>query len=339
MLALALANAILYCCVLPLWEGFDEPFHYGYIETIAVQHRFPVYRKATISAEIDESLRCVPLSRSLSEHVPGAVSFEAYAKLGQAAKLGMRKRLEDISPNLREASSDFWNYEGQQAPLAYLALTAWDAVLSGLPLATRILSLRLIGALGSTVLLYFALRKLARLISLGEAFETAAMVCVFASQAIWASIAHVGNDWLAVPLTLAFLTWLAATVKERRARDVLILATLLGAGLMTKAYFLAFVPVFVGVVVRLAWRRDIAGWKPVAVALVIPVVVGGPWYLHNLLCYGSLSGTQQGIAGIGWAQAMTALPRVPWLQSIPDFLRWSLWTRQLVVSLVLTGHA
>ena len=31
LIAYGAANALLYATLLPLWEGFDEPFHYSYV--------------------------------------------------------------------------------------------------------------------------------------------------------------------------------------------------------------------------------------------------------------------------------------------------------------------
>ena len=31
LIAYGVANALLYATLLPLWEGFDEPFHYSYV--------------------------------------------------------------------------------------------------------------------------------------------------------------------------------------------------------------------------------------------------------------------------------------------------------------------
>jgi len=35
LLTYALINAALYSILLPLWEGFDEPFHFGYVQYLA----------------------------------------------------------------------------------------------------------------------------------------------------------------------------------------------------------------------------------------------------------------------------------------------------------------
>jgi hypothetical protein len=63
VLAFALVNATLYSCFLPLWEGFDEPFHYGYVQSLSADGRFPVFGRATVSVEIDQSFNDVPLPR------------------------------------------------------------------------------------------------------------------------------------------------------------------------------------------------------------------------------------------------------------------------------------
>ncbi len=323
--ALALANAILYCCALPLWEGFDEPFHYGYLETVAVQQRLPVFGKAMLSAEIHQSLLLVPLSHFLSRQIPGAVSFEDYSKLPRDEQLRMRRGLHDLSPTLRRKPSALVNYEAQHAPLAYLVLAPFDVLLSSLSVASRILWLRLIGALGATALLCVGLRKLTGLVAIDISIEPAMLLCMFTSQMLWASVAHVGNDWLAVPLTLCFLTWLAAAGARYQRRDVLFLAVIFAAGLLTKAYFLAFTPAFAAVIFWHGARAHFR-WRTATLALAIPIVLAGPWYGRNMFVSGSFIGTQQAIAGVGPMQAIAALPHVPWLTSVPNFLRWSLWT-------------
>ena len=35
LIAYALVNAVLYSLLLPLWEGFDEPFHFAYVQQLA----------------------------------------------------------------------------------------------------------------------------------------------------------------------------------------------------------------------------------------------------------------------------------------------------------------
>jgi hypothetical protein len=115
---------------------------------------------------------------------------------------------------------------------------------------------------------------------------------------------------------LLFLVWLGIVANTQSVRNLLILSVIFSAGLLTKAYFLAFVPVFVWCILK---RK-----RPIV--LLIPAVTALPWYVHNRFLYGSFSGTQQSVAGIGFTQAILALPHIPLVSSFLAFLHWSLWT-------------
>jgi len=325
VLALALVHAAFYCCALPLWEGFDEPAHYGYVESLSAAHKLPVLQRAWLSQEIRESLAIAPLSRLLSQTLPDAVSFEQWAGFSIADKERRRAELKRIPRSARTEPSDFLNYEAQQAPLAYLLYVPFDWLLSGLVLPERILLLRLVGGVASCLLIYFALTRLLDLLGMSSGLRLAVLACVFESQMLWASVAHVGNDVAAIPLTVWFLTWLALTAQQTSNRNMLVLAVIFALGLIAKAYFLAFLPVFAAILLHAARKRAIRG-STLAAVIAIVLAVAAPWYGHNLSLYGSLSGTQQSVAGIGWRAALAALPRIQWLESAGDFARWSLWT-------------
>lgn len=319
-LGLALTNAALYSCFLPLWEGFDEPFHYGYVEALSVWHEVPTLNRTPISAEIRQSLTLTPLSRLLSGAVPNSISFEDWVHLPLAEKLNRANELHSLSPTLRHEKSDILNYEAQQAPLAYAIEAPLDTLLPRCSLPSRILFLRLFGALASTALLYLACCKLLEIVGVRGAYELAVLACIFSSQMLWASVAHVGNDWLATALTLCFLAAIAEFVNQPAASKLILLAGVLSAGLLTKAYFLVFIPLFLAAALLVRKSRSFG------IALVLPLLIAGPWYLRNFWIYGSVSGTQQGAAGIGLVRAMAAIPRINWFKSLADFTRWSLWT-------------
>jgi hypothetical protein len=119
----------------------------------------------------------------------------------------------------------------------------------------------------------------------------------------YASTAHIANDWLAIPLGV----WLVAATP-------MLFGVVLAAGLLTKSYFLAFVPLF-------ALRG-----KPKLATILIPVALAGPWYARNARLYGSLSAMPEAISGIGLKQVLRAVPSVPWGSSIAYMAHASLWT-------------
>ena len=299
-----------------MWEGFDEPFHYAYVESLSTNAAFPVFGRSPVSREIAESFRDVPLTRMLSVTVPGALSFEEWFRIGASEKTERLARLSTLSSSARAEPSDILNYEAQQAPLAYMVLAPFDAALARVPLRYRILLLRLIATVSGTLLLWFGVVKLCRLLQISDTFAFATAAGVFSAQMLWATIAHVGNDYLAVPLTFLLLVWLGIAAQKPSVRNLVILSVIFSAGLLTKAYFLAFTPVFVWCVLKCT--------RPIV--LLIPAITALPWYVHNRFLYGSFSGTQQSVAGIGFTQAIFALPHIPLVSSSLAFLHWSLWT-------------
>ena len=44
LLAYGALNAILYATLLPLWDGFDEPFHYSFVQHLARTRELPGHR-------------------------------------------------------------------------------------------------------------------------------------------------------------------------------------------------------------------------------------------------------------------------------------------------------
>jgi hypothetical protein len=325
VLTLALLNGILYCCVLPLWEGFDEPFHYAYVQAISQLHALPVLNRMTISLEIRRSLNAVPLSRLLSETVPGSISFEEWSKLTEQEKKSRFDQLRELTSQMQKESGGILNYEAQQAPLAYVLYSPLDWAVAGAPLRSRIIWLRIIGTVASSVFLFFGLERLSRVLELNGVLRLSCFTVCFEVQMLWASIAHVGNDVLAIPLTVWFLAMLTIAVKRSTARNLLVVSLIFALGLLSKAYFLAFAPLMAGLMIWLSATRRVT-WKAAGLSAALIFLINAPWYARNYALYGSFSGTQQSVAGVGFRQAMAALSEIHWPRSALDFALWSLWT-------------
>jgi len=89
---------------------------------------------------------------------------------------------------------------------------------------------------------------------------------------------------------------------------------------LTKAYFLALVPLLAGLC--LLRRR----WREFAIAGVILGGLAGPWYARNLVRYGTLTGTPESRAGIGLQAFFHAAPTLNWATAIDSSVHSSLWT-------------
>jgi hypothetical protein len=136
LIAYGILNAVLYASLLPLWEGFDEPFHYAYVQQLSARHTLPLLGASYLSREVLASLAIAPASPSVKQNLPQVPTYEDYFRMPASERNLMRARLESLPGEY--APSTGLNYEAQQAPLAYLLLAPADRMWSSATLPTRI---------------------------------------------------------------------------------------------------------------------------------------------------------------------------------------------------------
>jgi hypothetical protein len=323
ILMLGVLNACLYSGLLPLWEGFDEPFHYAYVESLWQTHRLPVLGRTLIPGDVSKSFELAPVSYIVHGWIPQATTYDAWFLLPQAEKERRRNELELLRPVPENSSRT--NFEAHHAPLAYMVLALLDWPMSNAPITVRVLVLRLFAAVFSTVLLYFGVTALCRVLRMPERSANAALFTIFCSEMLYATIAHVANDWLAVGLSAIFLASLARFAERPDRRSALSAAAWLAAGLLTKAYFLAFALLALGTAAILIWRKR-TKVKTALAGGVLVLALAGPWYARNLVLYKNVSGTQEQYDGVGVRQSLAAAPRIDWVATAGFLARGSLWT-------------
>ncbi|MBI5083829.1 MAG: hypothetical protein HZB13_04435 [Acidobacteria bacterium] len=326
-LLLALLNTILYAGLLPLWEGFDEGFHYAYVETLAASGRLPDPRTAGVSKAIAESFRLAPASPAVRENLPFARTYSGFFALPEEQRREIAAALRAIPPAWRNEPplTGLKNYEAQQAPLAYLLLAPLDAWWASDPLPERVWRLRVACGIAGVLLHLGAGLALARRMGLSAGTTQMMLLLLCLPQMLYASIAHISNDWLAIGLSSWFAVRLLSFLERPAAGNALGLGVVLALGLLTKAYFLPWAALGAVALVWSVWRKR-AGMAAAA-SLTLPVLLlAGPWYARNVMLTGSLSGTMQSASGIGFAQTARAAAELPWAKVAPMLARSAVWT-------------
>ena len=319
LLVYGASNAILYAGLLPLWDGFDEPFHYGYVNWLRSTGKLPVMGRTPLPDEVVRSLDLVPVSYAVQRNLHRGVPFDAYFALPEAQRVELRRQLNALDPRIPAPPPQSSNYESHQAPLAYLVLAPFDALWSHSPLPARILRLRIAGALFSVALTWLAIRRLARLMALPPAIPVAALFVTFSSQMFYATVCRVSNDWLAVPAWAFFLAECAAFYLRPSASSAIRMMLWLAAGLLTKAYFLSGAPLaLILLVICLPRGKTVS----VASLLFVPAL----WYLRNVVLYRNFTGMQETAGGIAFTELAHAARIVPWPRALLVTARTSLWT-------------
>jgi hypothetical protein len=314
ILASAIVNAALFAALLPLWEGFDEAFHYGYVEELWQSRKLPVLGRTTMPADVVASFQLAPISNVVRPAMREAIGYDGWFALPDRDREERRRALERLHADPRPTARG--NYEAHQPPLAYLLLAPIDWSLAKFPLLIRVLALRLFCGISSALLMFFGARALCRALEAPEPFATAVLFCVLSSEMFYAAAAHVANDWLAVGIAAFFFVALA----ERRSP--LRVAAWLSAGLLTKAYFVVFA-LFAAAALLWQYRSRVRALAPAA-ALV--AIVAGPWYVRNIALYGSPGGSPESFDGIGIRQTLAAATRIDWPATVGYLARASLWT-------------
>ena len=317
--AYALVNAILYSALLPLWEGFDEPFHFAYVQQAAAGRVFTDLRAARLTKEVALSIPLAPVSPVVKVNLPCAPVYAEYFSWSAARRARDREALNAIPPELQWDTAPVPNYEAHHPPLAYIALAVPERLFGGMPLPNRVLLLRVLAAITGSLLLFAGAWALCQELGVAEPFRTIAVFCALSSQMTWATIAHVANDWLAVPLAIWTLVFTIRCVTTPTTRNIVLVSLLVSAGLLTKAYFVAIEPLVFGVC---AWR----GVRRLALHCAIVAVAALPWYIRNLVLYGSLTGMVEARAGIGHSAVLHNALSLNWPTVIRDSIRFALWT-------------
>lgn len=321
-------NAALYASLLPLWEGFDEPFHYSYVEHMAELRSLPQLGKAHLSREVWESLHLAPASEAVRQHLPWVKTFGEYFRSPPDERARVRTALNGLHSSFPSGGagwSDAANYEAQHPPLAYALLAPAYRLLSPLSLPTRVRTLRLICGILAVCLTAGATFSLATGLGVSGRAQMPLVFITLSSQMFYATTAHVANDWLAVPLVLVVVD---RCVALQRQPSVLNMALAMGAlvcGLLTKAYLLALVPAvavaFAGIAISGRASRG-------AIALVCAVGAACcvPWYARNIALYGSLAGMQEASGGVKPLDLLRTARRLPWGHALLRSLFEGLWS-------------
>ncbi len=321
---LAALAAVLYCLLMPLWEGWDEPYHYGVVQSVGIERRLSDTFRTTLSEEVRRSTLLAPASAAVQRDHPEVTSFEEFRALDYGARMRLRRELRALDPALQYRLSGAVNFEAQQAPLAYGLMAVADRLLAGAALVDRVLALRLTVALLAVVATALGVFRLGDALELPEPILLTAAALALFTQSFLATVCRISNDWLAVALAPWLLVSGVAVVRHASPRHAWWFGSAMAADLLSKASLLAFTPLMALVAVVLAVRRRLT-WS-VGAGLALPLTVAVPWYARNVALYGSLSGAGGSVWNRTPGQVWEALTRIEWWRETPGFARQALWS-------------
>lgn len=328
-----LARGVFYSAVLPVWEGYDEPFHFSFVQYLVTNRRLPVPTDL-VSREIQTSLHLLPLPWTLQKHgyPPPILTHDAFWRLDAQQRQRLQQELGRIPREwAREPSTEpIRNYEAQQPPLYYVLFSPALRGMESLDLAARLLLLRVLSVVVSSFVIplgYLVARK-------GLRNETTALHIVALATMmpeLMVNISRVGNESLAIVLyTLLVYVSLKLVDGPKHFRHLPLAGLLVGLGLLTKAYFLTALPTLFVILAWCFWRYP-SHWRALArqsaAATGIIVAVAGPWYWRAHQVLGSWSGLYSDAAlhGTSRSELLRQIWHVNWLSAVISVALSHIW--------------
>ena len=140
-------RGLFYAAILPVWEGYDEPYHFASLQYI-VANGTTQSLQTRISREVSTSLHVLPLPWMLRLHgiSPPIYTQDDFWKLTVEQRAELQKSFHQIPSDwAKEPSPEpLLNYEAQQPPLYYFLASIPLRLLQDRSLETRVIILRLI---------------------------------------------------------------------------------------------------------------------------------------------------------------------------------------------------
>ncbi|MDO8263096.1 MAG: hypothetical protein Q7T21_07705 [Gallionella sp.] len=290
----------------PIFEGFDESWHYSAIRQIAYLGKITMRDDSYLDQMVFDYRGPLP-------YESGSPPFERGPTYGQFVRdraLGdsyIARYRDAVPPGKFELSAETNNLYRQHPALYFAILAPVLKLAEGASLVTQVFVLRLVSylmALSGVALGLLAVFGRQGSAPAGQRFPLLLgfLAYPFVAPMFFPEFARIGTDSLCLLLVglLAYLMsrWPAS---GGRIRWSLSIGVVIGIGLLTKAFFVPIAAaVFMYILTPLVVRRSAepmpANPLPTLAAIFLPAAaIGGGWYVYSYLVHGTLSGSNMGI--------------------------------------------
>jgi hypothetical protein len=280
ILLLVVAIGLLHLAFLPPWEGYDETAHWSYIQELADNGSSPHEDVDHLSGDVDRFAGPMPYVETAAK---GHITYRQAKADSRGAAGG--------GPTEYTQGHDI-NWEAQHPPLYYLLMTPFYRLSSNWGWRDSFLVMRVVS--WSLAVSGLAIASIATL-RLGHQFQRAALATSawpLIAPEFFPEMARIGNDSLCLfILSIIWVLVLYSIYRPPSRLSPVLLGCALGAGLLTKAFF---IPIGVGtILVVIASRWRVSPRDALVRGITIGVVacgIGIWWYVLKLQDTGTLGG-------------------------------------------------
>ncbi len=275
----------------PPWEGFDETAHWSYLQQLSDTGSAPRYGLDRLSRDVDAYPGPMRYGEAPPFEATGRATYRSYRAAGSPANLG--------GPG-RYAPGHTLNWQAQHPPLYYALVVPMLRATSRMGWVDHFLGLRLFSF--AMAFVGYVLGVWAN-VRWAKAVKSPLYLWVGPVSAAWPFLfpqffpefARLGNDSLC--LLLIGAAWFVLLQLLRSGASWMWAATLgvlLGAGLLTKAFFVPLGAGFVALLLaRWVYIRRVASLVDLVVTCALAAALGDWWYVQKQVQTGSLVGADE----------------------------------------------
>jgi 4-amino-4-deoxy-L-arabinose transferase-like glycosyltransferase len=319
-------RGVFYAASLPIWEGFDEYAHFAFAHHLSIYGALPD-PDARVSSEISQSLKLAPLPWLLNDWPPPSLPHDAFWQLPVETRAERAEGLKNIPRSLQQETGTEFLYEAKQPPLYYWLGAAVLTLAKSASLTTRVFLLRLFSILIASLVVPIVYR-IARDVSGSVVTALRAAAILTSMPGLFITISRVSNDSLAV-LLFSLATYCMMRLDPGTLKPWLYLGLTLGAGFLTKAYFVAALPAvfFVGVGTLWKARRQprSSSVRFFIIALTLPLLISGWWYARSLTTASGVWVDAGPTASLPFQTLITRLFAMDWWRAASSAFAAHIW--------------
>jgi hypothetical protein len=263
---------VAHVAYLPPFEGVDELGHWSYVQELTDTGHLPRLGTSKLSADVES------YPGPIAEWSEGTVYRLFFA--GGAADLN-----QPVARSFHDGHIE--NGEAQHPPLYYLVLAPFYLLAKDWSWPNHLLLLRLVS--WSLAFAGFAVGCLASQRALADVGGEPGTELLIAAWPLlfpqfFPEMARLGNDALCLLLMAVAWHFLLRGLHRPDWRAATGLGIALGLGLLTKAFFWPIGAGMSAFLLFAAWReRDLRYLKLLASAAALAILIGGWWYIRNLI--------------------------------------------------------
>jgi len=268
---------------MPVWEGFDEPYHLAYVTFVARHGRPPAFDEPSLPVEY---ARLTPLLPSWLPHAP---SFDRWRREGVAWRQASRERARNVGSGMAGPEQYVrTNYERQHPPLFYYAAAPLAWLMRAASLPSFLIGARLYCVLLASFLVPLTARLATLLLPRRGLFFALPLVALLPNTLFFAD--RITNDALAWPVLAAAVGQLVLAARRPSRKHFVALGLLTAAGAWTKMTLLPLLPA--SLVAALLARRRVDGRRIeyLLEAAALPALLIAPLFAWNTTASGVWSG-------------------------------------------------